>query len=131
VTKPLNLSDMSKSSVALEALCDDKTCQELTAKRQLHPTSKSACKRRAIEGEAGVLSDKIKKAENKDGEIKNLHLNTDQLTEENDFCVTRAEAMSPSSGRQGLCAAWPKEGERCNTAARRIQSSARHADQVC
>jgi len=31
-------------------------------------------KRQAIEGMAGVFSDKVKKAENKDGEIKDLHV---------------------------------------------------------
>ena len=34
----------------------------------------STWKRQAIEGMAGVFSDKVKKAENKDGEIKELHV---------------------------------------------------------
>ena len=34
----------------------------------------STWKRQAIEGMAGVFSDKVKKAENKDGEIKELHI---------------------------------------------------------
>ena len=39
----------------------------------------------AIEGMAGVFSDKIKKAESKDGEIKDLHAKIGQLAVENDF----------------------------------------------
>jgi transposase len=80
--------------VALEALRGDKTVQEIAAKRQLHPTQVSTWKRQAIEGMAGVFSDKVKKAENKDGEIKELHVKIGQLAVEKDF-FTRAEAVSP------------------------------------
>ena len=45
----------------------------------------STWKRQAIEGMAGVFSDKVKKAENKDGEIKDLHAKIGQLAVENDF----------------------------------------------
>ena len=40
---------------------------------------------RAVEGMANVFSDKVKKAENKDGEIKELHAKIGQLAVENDF----------------------------------------------
>lgn len=36
-------------------------------------------------GMAGVFSDKVKTAENRDGEIKDLHAETGQLAVENDF----------------------------------------------
>ena len=39
-----------------------------------------------VEGMANVFSDKVKKAENKDGEIKELHAKIGQLAVENDFC---------------------------------------------
>jgi len=71
-TKRRNFSDKFKSTVALEALRGNKTVQEIAAKRQLHPTQVSTWERQAIEGMAGVFSDKVKKAENKDGEIKGL-----------------------------------------------------------
>ena len=71
--------------MALEALRGDKTVQEIAAKRQLHPTQVSTWKRQAIEGMAGVFSDKVKKAENKDGEIKDLHAKIGQLAVESDF----------------------------------------------
>ena len=73
MTKRWNFSDIFKAAVAIEALRGDKTVQEIAAKRQHHPTQVSAWKRRAIEGTVGVFSDKVKKAANKNGEIKELH----------------------------------------------------------
>jgi transposase len=84
MTKRRNFSDNFKATVALEALRGDKTVQEIAAKRQLHPTQVSTWKRQAIEGMAGVFSDKVKKAENKDGEM-DLHAKIGQLAVENDF----------------------------------------------
>ncbi|PHR61306.1 MAG: IS3 family transposase, partial [Robiginitomaculum sp.] len=46
----------------------------------------STWKRQAFDGMAAVFSDKVKKAENKDSEIKNLHAKIGQLAVENDFC---------------------------------------------
>ena len=83
--KVTEFSDKFKATVALEALRGDKTVQEIAAKRQLHPTQVSTWKRQAIDGMAGVFSDKVKKAENKDGEIKELHAKIGQLAVENDF----------------------------------------------
>ena len=71
--------------MALEALRGNKTVQEIPAKRQLHPTQVSMWKRQAIEGIAGAFSDKVKTAENKDGEIKELHAKIGQLAVENNF----------------------------------------------
>ena len=70
--------------------------QEIAAKRQLHPTQVSTWKRQAIEGMAGVFYDKIKKAENKDGEIKELHAKIGQLAVENDT-VAYAAPLGPRS----------------------------------
>ena len=80
MTKRRNFTDKFKATVALEALRGDKTVQEIAAKRQLHPTQVSTWKRHAIEGMAGVFSDKVKKAE-----IKDLHAKIGQLSVENDF----------------------------------------------
>ena len=85
MTKRRNFSDKFKATVALEALRGDKTVQEIASKRQLHPTQVSTRKRQAIEGMANVFSDKVKKAEKKDGEIKELHAKIGQLAVENDF----------------------------------------------
>ena len=82
MTKRRNFSDKFKATVALEALRGEKTVQEIASKRQLHPTQVSTWKRQAIEGMANVFSDKVKKAENKDGEIKELHAKIGQLAVE-------------------------------------------------
>ena len=86
MTKRWNFSDKFKAAMSLEALRRDKTVQEIAAKRQLHPTQVSTWKRQAIEGMAGVFSDKVKKAETKDGEIKERHAKIAQLSVQNDFC---------------------------------------------
>ena len=65
--------------MALEALRGYKTVQEIAAKRQLHPTQVSTWKRQAIDGIAGVFSDKVRKTENKEVEIKELHAKIGQL----------------------------------------------------
>jgi transposase len=85
MTKRRNFLDKLKAAVALEALRGDKTVQQITAKRQLHPTQVTTWKRQAIEGMAGGFSDKVKKAETKDGEIKELHARIGQFVVENEF----------------------------------------------
>ena len=85
MTKRRNFSVQCKAAVALEALRGDKRVHEIAVKRQLHPTQVSKWKRQAIEGMAGGFSDKVKKAENKNGEIKELHAKIGQLAVENDF----------------------------------------------
>ena len=85
MTKRRIFSDNFNATVALEALRGDKTVQEIAVKRQLHASQVSTWKRQAIEGMAVVVSDKVKKAENKDGEIKDLHAKIGQLAVENDF----------------------------------------------
>ena len=86
MTKRRNFSDKFKAAVALEALRGDKTVQEIAAKRQRHPTQVCTWKRQAIEGMANVFSDKVKKAETKDDEIKELHAKIGPLAVEHDFC---------------------------------------------
>ncbi|MDA8882508.1 transposase [Alphaproteobacteria bacterium] len=85
MTKRRNFSDKFKSALALEALRGDKAVQDSVAKRQLHPKQVSTWKRQVIECMANVFSDKVKKAENKDGEIKELHAKIGQLAVESDF----------------------------------------------
>jgi transposase-like protein len=55
--------------VAFEALRGDKTVQEIAARRQRHPIQVSTWKRQAIEGMAGVFSDKIKELHAKIGQL--------------------------------------------------------------
>ena len=91
MTKRRNFSDKFKAAVALEALRGDKTVQEIAAKRQLHPTQVSTWKRQAIEGMASVFSDKVKKAENKEGEIKDLHAKIGLLRTSHTLATQRYE----------------------------------------
>ena len=90
ITKRRNFSDNFKTAVALEALRGDKPVQEIAAKRQLYPTQVSTWRRQAIEVMAGVLSDKIKKAANKDSEVKDLNAKIGQLAVENGTVVYAA-----------------------------------------
>jgi putative transposase len=80
--------------VALEALRGDKMVQEIAAKRQLHPTQVSTWKRQAIEGMAGVFSDKIKKVE------------TPKLMHEIDRVFTK----HPFFGSRQIAAYFPRSG---------------------
>ena len=103
MTKRRNFSDKFKATVALEALRGDKTVQEIAAKRQLHPTQVSTWKWQAIDGMAGVFSDKVKKAENKDGEINELHTKIGQLVVKNGTgACAAAGATVPLVLSQGL-----------------------------
>ncbi|WP_443070130.1 transposase [Sulfitobacter sp.] len=71
MTKRRNFSDSFKATVALEALRGDKAVQEVAAKRQLHPTQVSTWKRQAIEGMAGVFSDRSKRLRTRTARSKN------------------------------------------------------------
>ena len=97
MTKRRNFSDKFKATVALEAQCGDKTVKGIAAKRQLHLTQVSTWKRQAIEGMAGVFSDKVKKAGNRDGEIKDLHARIAQLAVKTgtEACVAPPGPRSP------------------------------------
>jgi uncharacterized protein YegJ (DUF2314 family) len=57
-----------------------------SAKWQLYSKQARTWKRQEIEGMAGVFSDKVKKAKNKDGEIKKLHAKIGQLAVKMIFC---------------------------------------------
>ncbi|WP_458792759.1 transposase [Yoonia sp. MH D7] len=103
MTKRRNFSDQFKAAVALEALRGDKTVQEIAATRQLPPTQVSTWKRQAIEGMAGVFSDKVKKAKNKDGEIQRASCQDRPARGGERFFVTRTKAVSPSKRCEMIC----------------------------
>ncbi|SOH95544.1 Transposase [Monaibacterium marinum] len=96
MTKRRSFSDNFKATVALEALRGDKTAQEIAAKHNIHPTQVTTWKRQAIDGLTGVFSDKVRKAEDNEAEVKELHAKIGKLAVETDFFVIRAEAMSPN-----------------------------------
>ncbi|ADD68249.1 transposase IS3/IS911 family protein [Denitrovibrio acetiphilus DSM 12809] len=75
-----------KSKVALEALREEQTLSELSAKYNVHPNQISKWKKEAIEGMATIFSNKHSKSEEmSEAEIKDLHAKIGQLTVERDF----------------------------------------------
>jgi transposase len=85
MTTRRRFSDKFKATVALEALRGDKTAQQIAAKHRIHPTQVTSWKRQAIDGLSGVFSDKVKKAESNEAEVKELHAKIGKLAVENDF----------------------------------------------
>jgi len=85
MTKRRSFSDKFKANVALEALRGDKTAQEIAAKHKVHPTQVTTWKRQAIDGLTGVFSDKVRRAEDNEAEVKELHAKIGKLAVENDF----------------------------------------------
>ena len=76
MTKRRSFSDKFKATVALEALRGDKTAQEIAAKHKVHPTQVTTWKRQAIDGLTGVFSDKVRRAEDNEAEVKNAAINS-------------------------------------------------------
>ncbi len=70
MTTRRRFSDKFKATVAPEAPRGDKTAQQIAAKHRIHPTQVTSWKRQAIDGLTGVFSDKVKKAENNEVEVK-------------------------------------------------------------
>ena len=89
MTRRRSFSNKFKATVALEALRGDKTAQEIAAKHKIHPTQVTTWKRQAIDGLTGVFSDKAKKIEDNEAEVKELYAKIGKLVVEND---TRAYA---------------------------------------
>jgi hypothetical protein len=54
-------------------------------KHKIHPTQVPTWKRQAIDGLTGVSSDKVRKAEGKEAEVKDLHAKIGKPAVENDF----------------------------------------------
>ena len=93
--------------MALEALRGDKTAQEIAAKHKVHPTQATTSKRQALDGLTGVFSDQVRRIEDNEVEVTELHAKIGKLAVENDFLsrrkrlfVTSAKAMSPSERKQ-------------------------------
>ena len=81
MTKRRSFSDKFKATVALEALRGDRTAQEIAAKHKVVTT----WKRQAIDGLTGVFSVKVRRAEDNEAEVKELHAKIGKLAVENDF----------------------------------------------
>ena len=86
MTKRRSFSDKFKATVALEALRGDRTAQEMAAKHKVHPTQVTTWKRQAIDGLTGVFSDKVRRAEDNEAEVKELHAKIGKSAAETIFC---------------------------------------------
>ena len=80
-----SFSDKFNTTVALEALRGDNTAQEIAAKHKVHPREVTTWKRQAIDGLTGVFSDKERRDEDNEAEVKELHAKIGKLAVENDF----------------------------------------------
>ncbi len=85
MTTRRRFSDKFKATVVLETLRGDKTAQEISAKHKIHPTQVTTWQRQAIDRLTGVFSDKVRKAEDTEAEVKELHAKIGKLAVENDF----------------------------------------------
>ena len=94
MTTRRRFSDKFKATVALEALRGDRTVQQIAAKHRIHPTQVASWKRQAIDGLTGVFSDKVRKAENNEVEVKVLHARIGKLAVENDFLSQGLNAVA-------------------------------------
>jgi transposase len=75
-----------KAKVALEAIRGEATVAELVSKHGIHQTLINTWKRQAIEGMAGVFSNKAEAAAaEREGELEKLHAKIGQLVVERDF----------------------------------------------
>ena len=72
--------------MALEAIRGDATVAELVSRHGVHQTLINTWKRQAIEGMAGVFSNKAEAAAaEREGELEKLHAKIGQLVVERDF----------------------------------------------
>jgi len=75
-----------KSKVALEALREEQTLSELSAKYNVHLNQIFKWKKEAMEGMASIFTNKPNKSDERaEAEIKELHAKIGQLTVERDF----------------------------------------------
>ena len=86
MTKRRSFSDKFKATLALETLRGDRTTQEIAAKHKIHPTQVKTWKRQAIDSLTGVFSNKARKAEDNEAEVKEPHTTIGKLAVENNFC---------------------------------------------
>jgi transposase len=85
MTTRRSFSDEFKATVALEALRGDKTAQEIASKHKIQRTQVMTWKWQPIDDLTGVFSDKVRKAEDNEAEVKQLHAKIGKLAVENDF----------------------------------------------
>jgi len=66
---------------------------------KIHLTQVTPCKRQAIDGMTGVFSDKVRRAEDNEAEVKELHAKVGKLAVENDFLSQRLKRLARANAR--------------------------------
>ena len=74
-----------KKRVALEALREQDTVQAIAARYEVHPNQVSTWKRQAMEGLAEIFSRALKRDEEHEAKVRELHAKIGELTVERDF----------------------------------------------
>lgn len=85
MAKRRNFTDQFKAKVGLEALCGDKTIQQIAARHKVHPNQVSTPKRQTVEGMADVFARGRKSEGPTEVEAKELHAKIGRVTVANDF----------------------------------------------
>ncbi len=86
MTKQRRFTAEFKARVALDALRGDKTIQEISAKRRVHPNQVSTWKRQAMDGLGEVFSNGLDRdRRDHESEVRDLHAKIGELTVVNDF----------------------------------------------
>jgi transposase-like protein len=100
MTKRRSISDKFKAKVALEALRGDRTAQEIAAKHKVHPTQVTTWKRQPIDALTGVFSDKARRSDDNEAEVKELYAKIGKLVVENDFLSQGLKRSALSNARR-------------------------------
>jgi len=96
-----NYSAAFKSKVALEAIKEESTLSELSAKYQVHSTQIKNWKQQALEGISGTFSDEKSRKSNKiEEDTSKLHEKIGQLVVERDFLLRASHKYDVMRGKK-------------------------------
>lgn len=89
-----------KAKVALEAIRQQKTANELTTEYGIHATQITAWKKQALAAIPATFSSKLGKAsDERQAEIDELHRQIGQLIAERDWLKKKSSAIQPRLGK--------------------------------
>jgi transposase len=99
--KRKNYSAAFKSKVALEAIKEESTLSELSAKYGVHSTQIKTWKKQALEGICGIFSDeKARKSNRIEEDTSKLHEKIGQLVVERDFLLDASHKLGVWRGNK-------------------------------
>ena len=92
-SKRRRFSGEQKAKISLEALCGERTLQEIAARHQVNSNQVGAWRRQAIKGLLELFSKGAeRRARDHESEVRDLHAKIGELIVERDF-------LSPGPGR--------------------------------